>query len=107
MQLLHKSSFFASYQCDSGRCFYIDFGSRTVQMSFCQLLSLRQRLKNIDLESHFSSSSSGVEILCLCNRNHLFVFNTEEILDLQELLKISFGILELNSLVSATSLDLD
>ena len=107
MQLLHKSSFFRSYQCDSGRCFYIDFGNKMVQMSFCQLLSLRQKLKKIDLESHFSSSSSGIEILCLCNRNHLFVFNTEEILDLQELLKISFGILEINSLVSAPLLDLD
>lgn len=102
MNLLYKSSYFASYQCDNSRCFYIDFGHKQVKLSFCQLLSLRQKVMAIDISSHFDSSlnSSGIEILSLCNREHLFIFDTLQILDLKELIRASFGVLELNSLVS-------
>lgn len=102
MNLLYKSYYFASYQCDQSRSFYIDFGHKQVKLSFCQLLSIRQKVQAIDIASHFDKdlNYSGIEILTLCNREHLFVFDTLQIIDLKQLLKATFGILELNSLVT-------
>jgi hypothetical protein len=101
MKLLFQSRYFSSYQCDKGRCFYVDFNHKTVKFSFCQLLALRQQVKNINPESHFNGENkNGIEILMLCNREHVFILDTLEILDLQELVNATFGILELNSLLS-------
>lgn len=103
MNLLYKSYYFASYQCDQGRCFYIDFGHKQVKLTFCQLLSLRHKILRVDLAAHFdkTQNNAGIEIISLCNREHLFIFDTLQILDLKELIKTSFGLLELNSLVTA------
>lgn len=102
MNLLYKSYYFASYQCDHSRSFYIDFRHKQVRFSFCQLLALRQKVQAIDISSHFDRDQnySGIEILTLCNREHLFVFDTLEVIDLKQLLKVTFGILELNSIVA-------
>lgn len=102
MNLLYKSYYFASYQCDRSRCFYIDFGHKEVRFTFCQLLSLRQKVQKIDLDSHFNRELNfhGMEILSLCNREHLFILDTLQVIDLKQLLKATFGMLELNSLVA-------
>lgn len=102
MNLLYKSYYFASYQCDQSRSFYIDFGHKQVELSFCQLLSIRQKVQAIDISSHFDKdlNYSGIEILTLCNREHLFVFDTLQVIDLKQLIKATFGVLELNSLVA-------
>ena len=101
MNLLYKTYYFSSYQCDQSRCFHIDFGHKQVRLTFCQLLALRQKVQSINISSHFDKdlNYSGIEILTLCNREHLFVFDTLQIIDLKQLLKATFGILELNSLV--------
>ncbi len=100
MHLLYQTQFFSSYQCDRQRCFYVDFGHKKVRLDFCQLLSLRHRLNRIRIEAHLEGNHPGLEILCLCNKAHLFVFNTTEILELMDLIKGTLGILELNSMVS-------
>jgi hypothetical protein len=102
MNLLYKSYYFASYQCDQSRSFYIDFGHKQVKLSFCQLLAIRQKVQAIDVSSHFEKdlNYSGIEILTLCNREHLFVFDTLQVIDLQRLLRATFGVLEINSLVT-------
>lgn len=102
MNLLYKSHYFASYQCDHSRSFYIDFGHKQVKLSFCQMLSIRHKVQTIDISSHFDKelNYSGIEILTLCNREHLFVFDTLQVIDLQQLIKATFGVLELNSLVT-------
>lgn len=104
MNLLYQSYYYASYQCDRGRCFYVDFGDKTVKLSFCQLLSLRQKIQKVNLDAHFDRDLNyhGIEILTLCNREHLFILDTLQIIDLKQLLKATFGMLELNSIVSHT-----
>lgn len=101
MNLLYKSYYFASYQCDRNRCFYLDFGHKQIKLTFCQLLSLRQKVQKIDLDSHFDEDLNyhGIEILTLCNREHLFILDTLQVIDLKQLMKTTFGMLELNSLV--------
>lgn len=66
------------------------------------MLSLRQRVLSIDIESHFNEPSHpGFEIVMLCNKEHLFVFSTLEILDLRELIKNTFTTLEINSIIAS------
>ncbi|MFD2517093.1 hypothetical protein [Salinimicrobium flavum] len=102
MNLLYKSYYFASYQCDSNRCFYLDFGHKKVKLTFCQLLSIRQKVQAINLDSHFDKdlNYNGIEILTLCNREHLFILDTLQVIDLKQLIKATFGMMELNSLVT-------
>ncbi len=92
MVLLSKSKYYSLYQSDQEKCYFIDFGNKTVKASFCQLLALRQKVNAINITNHFYSSENkhGIEILTLCNKEHLFVLNTSETLDLQALIKDSF-----------------
>lgn len=100
MNLLYKSEHFASYQCDAKRCFFLVYGGNMIKLSFCQLLAFRQKINKIDLESHFNNSNyHGIEILSLCNREHLLVLNTLEVVDLKQLVKATFGVFELTKLV--------
>lgn len=92
MDIICKSEYYIFYQSESERCFYIDFGSKTIPLSLCQLLSLRHKINAIPIEHHFDSTLNkhGFEILQLCNKAHLFILTTLEILDLNYLLDQSF-----------------
>ncbi len=104
MNLLYKSYYYSSYQCDNKRCFFVDFGEKPVKLSFCQLLALRQKVNSIDLNAHFDSNfnAHGIEILSLCNREHILILDTLQVIDLKQLIKATFGMLELNALVAQT-----
>ncbi|RUA18019.1 MAG: hypothetical protein DSY83_03115, partial [Flavobacteriia bacterium] len=71
----------------------------TIRMSLCQLLSLRHKVLSISLEAHFDGdlNKHGFEVLLLCNKEHLFILNTLEILDLKSLVEHSFVALGLSS----------
>ena len=92
MNVIFQSTYYTLYQAANERCFYVDFGQKTVRMSLCQLLALRHKLMSITIEHHFDSdlNAHGFEVLMLCNKEHLFVLNTLEILDLQKLVSNSF-----------------
>lgn len=101
MTFLYQSQYFTSYQANRGRHFVFDLNHKVIKLSFCQLLALRHQVKNINLEAHFTGENKhGMEILLLCNREHMFVFNTFEVVDLVQFIKGTFAVLELNSLVS-------
>lgn len=70
----------------------MDFGQKMIRMSLCQLLSLRYKVMSIPIENHFDSdvNKHGFEVLLLCNKEHLFVLNTYEILDLKQFVEQSF-----------------
>ena len=107
MNLLFKSKHYVSYQCDSTRCFYVDFGEKKIRLRFCQLLDLRKKLNAIDISTHFDPDLNphGLEIVTFCNREHLLILDTQQVLELKEVIKNTFGMLELNALVShSTSL---
>jgi len=92
MNVIFQSTYYTLYQAADQRCFYIDFGQKIVRMSLCQLLSLRHKVMNIDIENHFDSdfNAHGFEVLMLCNKEHLFILNTLEVLDLKKLVSHSF-----------------
>jgi len=63
-------------------------------------LAFRQKVLRIDLDAHFTGENKhGIEILVLCNKEHILVFDTHQVIDLKEFMKGTFAMLELNSLV--------
>ncbi len=99
MNVIVQSTYYTLYQAVDERCFYLDFGQKTVRMSLCQLLSLRHKVMSINIESHFDSdlNAHGFEVLMLCNKEHLFILNTLEVLDLKKLVSNSFVSLGLSA----------
>lgn len=102
MNLLYHNTYYAAYQCDLKRCFVIDFGHKSVSLTFCQLLCLRNKVNAMDLAAHFdeAQNSAGIEILTLCNRQHLFILDTHQVIALKELIKNTFAALELHSVIA-------
>ncbi len=96
MELLYQSKYYKLYQCDQQRCFHFEAEHKQVTMSFCQLLKFRNSLNAIDLSTHFyaDENKNGLEILTFCNRQHLMVLNTYEVIDLKELFFGAFAILQ-------------
>ena len=99
MNVIVQSTYYTLYQAADERCFYLDFGQKIVRMSLCQLLSLRHKVMSINIESHFDSdvNAQGFEVLMLCNKEHLFILNTLEVLDLKKLVSNSFVSLGLSA----------
>lgn len=99
MTVVYRSKFHTLFQSDLDRCFFIDFGPKTVKLSFCQLLALRHKIFSISIEDHYDSdlNKHGFEILMLCNKEHLFLLNTLEVLDLRSLVHNSFILLGIAS----------
>ena len=95
MILIYRSKHYSFYQCDQQKCYYIDFGQKIVQLPFCQLLALRAKLSTITIANHFLSEENhhGFEVLQFCNKEHLFILNSLEIIDLTELIENSLIIL--------------
>lgn len=98
MVQIYRSKYYTFYQGRKNRSFHIDCGQKTIKLSLCQLLSLRHKILSISIEDHFDSdlNKHGFEVLLLCNKEHLFILNTLEILDLKNLVEnslISIGLL--------------
>lgn len=92
MNVVFESTYYTLYQSSTKRRYYIDFGQKIVRMSLCELLSLRHKIMSISIEDHFDGdlNSHGFEVLMLCNKEHLFILNTLEILDLKNLIDNGF-----------------
>lgn len=102
MELLHQSKYFKISQCDLKRCFCFETAHKSVHLSFCQLLCLRNKVRKIDLEAHFDNrNTSGLEILSFCNREHLIILNTYEVIDLKVFIESSFTLLQGSQAISA------
>ena len=99
MNLIHQSKYYSLYQSVKERCFYVDFGQKTLRMSLCQLLSLREKVNGINIKNHFNGdlNKHGFEVLMLCNKEHLFILNTLEILDLKQFIDHTFVALGLSA----------
>ncbi|HAI42526.1 MULTISPECIES: hypothetical protein [unclassified Maribacter] len=102
MKVVFQSKFYTLYQSDKEKCHYLDMNQKTIKLSFCQLLALRNKVQNISIENHFDSdlNKHGFEVLMLCNKEHLFILNTIELLDLKTLVDYSFISLDIDHIVT-------
>lgn len=95
MRVLGISKYYKIFQNKEDRRFYFEMPDRIVTLRFCELLELRGKIQNIDLDAHFSDDQhSGIEIISLCDHTHICIFTTAQIVDLQKLL---FTIFETHS----------
>ncbi|WP_340157490.1 hypothetical protein [uncultured Maribacter sp.] len=104
MKVVFQSKFYTLYQSDKEKCHYLDMNQKTIKLSFCQLLALRNKVQNISIENHFDSdlNKHGFEVLMLCNKEHLFILNTIELLDLKTLVDYSFISLDIDQIVTTS-----
>ncbi|WP_036157061.1 hypothetical protein [Maribacter forsetii] len=102
MKVVFRSKFYTLYQSDKEKCHYLDMDQKTIKLSFCQFLALRTKVRNISIEDHFDSdlNKHGFEVLMLCNKEHLFVLNTVELLDLKSLVEYGFLSFDVDQLVN-------
>lgn len=101
MEAVFTSKYYTAYQDDRSRKVYIDFGQKTIAFTFCQLLAFRYKLNKLALNEHITGENKhGIEILSLCNKQHILIFNTLEILDARELLVGTFAMFELQSILA-------
>ncbi len=103
MELLFTSKYYASYQSIKDRCFFIDFGHKTVKVSFCQLLSLRHKAKKLSSHEHleYMLNHCDVTLLTFCDKEHLILLDTLQVLDFTELIQGTFAMMELNTVLTA------
>lgn len=96
MKVLHQSKYYTLLQCDLKRCFRFEAEHKSVQLSFCQLLALRNQVQALNLEAHFydDQNKNGLEILCFCNREHILLLNTYQAIDLKDFIAGVFEILQ-------------
>ena len=99
MDLLYTSRYYTSYQDANSRRFYLDLGHKTVEVSFCQLLSLRHKVKQLASARHlkYMLNHSDVALLTLCDKKHLMILDTLQVLDLKELIQRTFDMLTLDT----------
>lgn len=95
MNLLHRSKYYTLYQCDVRRCFCFETAHKSAFLSFCQLLALRHQVNQINIEAHFyeDRNKNGLEIICFCNREHLLLLDTYQVIDLKNFIEETFLIL--------------
>ncbi|WP_405412432.1 hypothetical protein [Maribacter sp. Asnod1-A12] len=105
MKTVFRSKFYTLYQSDKEKCHYLDMEQKTIKLSFCQFLALRTKVRNISIEDHFDSNLNkhGFEILMLCNKEHLFVLNTIELLDLKSLVDYGFFNIDVDQIANTTT----
>lgn len=85
MNTLYQSPYFRFSQCDQKRCFWFETENKKVNLSFCQLLDLRNKVNEIDLLPLFdlAENKNDLKILCFCNREHLLLLDLHQIIDLK------------------------
>ncbi|WP_128755177.1 hypothetical protein [Aquimarina sediminis] len=98
MELIFSSKYYTSYQSSTDRCYYIDFGHKTVKISFCQLLSLRYKAKKMSSIEYIEEllTHNDTVLLALCDNQHLILFDTLMVLDFVDFIKGTFAMIELN-----------
>ncbi|GAA4278983.1 hypothetical protein [Aquimarina mytili] len=102
MNLLFASKYYASYQSTEDRCFYLDFGHKMVKLSFCQLLSLRYKAKQLSSHDNleYMLNHADVTLLTFCDKEHVVLLDTLQVLDFAELIQGTFAMMELNSVLA-------
>lgn len=92
----------AIYQCDTERCWYVDFAGKLARFDHRNLLKLRKAVYNIDIEALLldNTKTPDLEIIFICACDHCYVLSLLQIIALKEILEGAFVMLELNSIIS-------
>ena len=73
--------------------FSLNFHEKEIEMKFCELLFLRNKINAINIDTHFYSDSNffGIEIISICSLKHVLIFETEDLLSIKYVLENIFS----------------
>jgi hypothetical protein len=91
----------AIYQCDTERCWYVDFAGKLARFDYRCLLKLRKAVYHIDIEQLLldNTKAPDVEIIFICACDHCYVLTLLQIIALKEIIEGTFVMLELNHII--------
>ncbi|GEO03767.1 hypothetical protein AAE02nite_14310 [Adhaeribacter aerolatus] len=89
------------YQCNRNNCFWLEFAGGISAFKIHDLLELKKRVEQINLEemAHNTARVADVVILNLFRTERCFVLTLTDVLNLRELLQGAKVMLELNSIL--------
>ncbi|MFY0688047.1 MAG: hypothetical protein JXQ90_12830 [Cyclobacteriaceae bacterium] len=85
--------------CDATEKFTLRFHDQELELKFCDLISFKRKLDQIDLVALLESDQADIEIIYLPKVDKLFALGLREILEMRDLMAGAFTMLELNSLI--------
>ncbi len=74
--------------------YLLNFHEKEILLNFCELLKFRNRIESIYIDAHFYNDHSGIEIVTLCNRQHILILETTDIVVIKKKLQQLFTPLE-------------
>ncbi|MEP2026547.1 MAG: hypothetical protein ABJH98_01655 [Reichenbachiella sp.] len=88
-------------QNDKDNRFYLEYKGKEYRMAVCALIAFKTKLDQLNVEEMLLSDASfdALEIMPLCNREHLLVLTLDEIIEMKDLIPGTLVMLELNSIV--------
>ncbi len=91
----------AVFQCDSERCWYVNFGGKLCRFDHRCLMKLKKAVYNIDIEQKLLNCTTGpdIEIIFICACDHFYVLSLLQIIELKELIEGTFVMLDLNHII--------
>ncbi|MEP3388391.1 MAG: hypothetical protein ABJO02_09405 [Reichenbachiella sp.] len=88
-------------QNDKDNRFYLEYKGKEYRMAVCALIAFKAKLDQLNIEEMLLSDASlnDIEIIPLCNKEHLMVLTLDEIIEMKDLIPGTLVMLELNSIV--------
>lgn len=88
-------------QDDRDNCFYLEYKGNQYRMAVCALIAFKNKLDQLNIEQLLLSDAAlnSIEILPLCNKEHLLVLTLDEIIEMKDLIPGTLVMLELNSIL--------
>ena len=89
------------YQCNRFNCFWLEFAGGISAFKIHDLLELKKRVEQINLEEMARNTSRGADvvIISLFRSERCFVLTLTDVLNLRELLQGAKVMLDLNSIL--------
>ena len=88
-------------QNDKDNRFYLEYKGKEYRMAVCALIAFKTKLDQLNIEELLlgDASANSIEIIPLCNKEHLLVLTLEELIEMKDLIPGTLVMLELNSIV--------
>ena len=90
-----------TFQNDRNNRFHLEYKGVEYKLAVCALIAFKARLDQLNVEEMILSDASinSLEIIPLCNKEHLLILTLDEIIEMKDLISGTLVMLELNSIV--------
>lgn len=85
--------------CNSTERFALHFNDEVIEFRFCEFISYRKKILDIDMARLLLEDLADVEIVHLPHCDRIFAYSIGDILELRDILGGTFAMMELNSVI--------